>query len=301
MNLLTQMASFARIVELGSLSSAARAQGLSLPAISRQLSELERELGAPLVLRSTRRLSITPSGRAFYDHSVRILREIEEARQSVNPSGVRGTLVVSAGVTIGANLVLACVPDLRQKCPDLVLELRLEDHVVDLLAQGVDVAVRGGVPLPDSAGLIAQPVLRFQRVLVAARSYLRQARTPKDPSLLAKHDCLLQVGPGGPVREWNLRRGEEQRKVGVLGHCRSSAPLALREAARAGLGVALLPLWLVQADVEAGDLVRVLKGWESEPISIFAIYRVEQRNSAAIRAFTAALRGVAAGDAEKPD
>ncbi len=290
MNLLVQLASFVRIVELGSLSAAARAQKLSLPAISRQLAELERELGAPLVLRSTRRLSVTERGRAFYERAVRILRDVDEARESVVEHGVRGTLVVSAGVTLGQRWLLPRLLSLHQRHRDLVVELRLEDDLVDLLADGIDVAVRGGVRPPDSAGLIAQRLIEFDRVLVAAPSYLRKRRTPRDPAVLAEHDCLVQVGRSGPYSKWTLVGPDRSCDVTVRGPFRSSAPGALREAALAGLGVALLPPWLVGDDLAVGALRRVLPAWASGPVGVWAIWRVEHRGSPRVAALVDALR-----------
>jgi DNA-binding transcriptional LysR family regulator len=289
-NLLAQMASFVRIVDLGSLSAAARAQKLSLPAISRQLGELERELGVPLVLRSTRRLSVTTNGQLWYEHCVRILRELDEARQSVACTGVRGPLVVSAGVTIGSRLILPRLPDLHRAHPELVVELRLEDSLVDLLAEGVDVAVRGGVRPPDSSAIVAVPVLAFERVVVASRAYLKKHKAPADPARLASHDALLQVTSGAPVGTWRLRRGDEEpQPVAVRGPFRSTAPLALREAAIAGMGVALLPEWLVRDDLAEGRLQRVLPAWRSDPVTVWGMYRVEQRRSPRIQAFLAAV------------
>lgn len=290
MNLLVQLASFVRVVELGSLSAAARAQKLSLPAISRQLAELERELGTSLVLRSTRRLRVTDPGRAFYERAVRILREVDEARASVSDRAVRGTLVVSVGITLGQVWLLPKLPALQRRHPDLVIELRLEDNLVDLLADGVDVAVRGGVRPPDSATLIAQPLAEFARVLVASPGYLKKRRVGADPVRLGEHDCLVQVGRAGPYASWALRRGDLAREVRVRGPFRSNAPMALREAALAGLGIALLPEWLVTDDLAAGRLQRVLDAWESGPVGVWALYRVEQRSSARIAAFVAAAR-----------
>jgi len=289
MNLLTQMQSFVRVVELGSLSAAARVLHLSLPAISRQLSELEKELGTPLVLRSTRRLAVTDHGRDFYQRAARILRDIDDAKASVASDGARGTLVVSCGVTLGMGLIVPQLAALHRAYPELVVELRLEDHVVDLLADGVDVAIRAGVAPPDSTGLVAQPIATFERVLVAAPSYLRKRKVAAEPACLVEHDCLVQVGRAGPSATWTLTRGDETRSVGVRGPFRTTAPMALREAALAGLGVASLTTWLVADDLTSGRLKRVLPTWLSTPASAWAIYRVEQRGSPRIKAFVQAI------------
>src|SRR5687767_11766775 len=143
MDLLAQMETFVRVVDGKSLSAAARAQRLSLPAVSRQLRALEAELGATLIVRSTRRLHVTDAGRQWYAHCVRILRELEDARAAVGGErGVRGTLLVSASFTFGSVVIVPLLARLAQRHPQLIVDLRLEDHLVDLVAEGVDVAVR---------------------------------------------------------------------------------------------------------------------------------------------------------------
>src|SRR5512139_3908326 len=134
------MQTFVRVVEGNSLSAAARAQRLSLPAVSRQLRALEDELGASLVARSTRRLHVTDAGRQWYEHCVRILREVDAARESIqSPKTVRGTLVVSASMTFGSVVVIPRLTDLAARHPRLEIDLRLEDRLVDLIGEGIDV------------------------------------------------------------------------------------------------------------------------------------------------------------------
>src|SRR6476469_1159041 len=137
MDLLDQMATFVRVVEGKSLSAAARAQRLSLPAVSRQLRALEEELGATLVVRSTRRLHVTDAGRAWYEQSLRVLRQVEEARASVRGTGaVQGTLVVSASLTFGSMIIVPRLAKLAEKHPELTIDLRLEDQLIDLVGEG---------------------------------------------------------------------------------------------------------------------------------------------------------------------
>jgi DNA-binding transcriptional LysR family regulator len=289
-DLLAQMATFVRVVEAGSLSAAARAQRLSLPAVSRQLSALEDDLGVALLVRTTRRLSLTDAGRRWYERSLRVLREIDDARAAVDDArGVRGALTVSAPVTLGLTHLVPRLPALLEGHPGLTVELRLEDRVVDLVADAVDVVVRAGVPLPDSASLIAQPLLRFQRVAVAAPAYLRRRGVPREPAALAKHECLIQLGAAGPLSSWRFFRGDEEHTVEARGSLRVNAPLALLDAARAGVGIALLPDWLVAADLEARRLRRVLGPWRTAEVTAWALYRVEMRTSPRVRAFVDAV------------
>jgi DNA-binding transcriptional LysR family regulator len=290
MDLLSQMTTFVRLVEGKSLSAAARAQRLSLPAVSRQLRALEEELGATLVVRSTRRLHVTDAGRAWYEQSQRVLRQVEEARASVRGTGaVRGTLVVSASLTFGSMIIVPRLAKLAEKHPELTIDLRLEDQLIDLVGEGVDVAIRAGSPPPDSAALIAHPLVRMDRMLVAAPRLLRKHGVPRDPAQLARLPALVQVTPGGSVVPWKLRRGDETRVVEVTGHLRSNAPIALRDLAIGGSGVAYLPDFVVAADLEAGRLRRVLPEWSSPPITAWALHRAELRATPRIRAFLEAM------------
>ncbi len=295
MSFLSGLETFARVVELGSLSAAARARRVSLAAVSRQLAELEREVGAALVLRSTRRMSVTDAGREMYLRAVRILREVEDARTASRARGVAGRLVVSAGVTLGQRWLMPRLAPLVASRPALVVELRLEDALVDLIADGVDVALRGGVAPPDSTVVVAPVVATFHRWLVAAPAYLRTRRSAlRDPAQLADHDALVQLRQQGAAPTWTLEpsRGNPAvvRTIALRERFAATAPAALREAALAGLGVALLPDWLVADDLAARRLRRILPQWRSPPVSIWAIHRVEQRGNARIGALLDALR-----------
>lgn len=134
---------------------------------------------------------------------------------------------------------------------DLLINVRLEDHLVDLVSDAVDVVVRGGVELSDSASLIPRPLLRFRRFVVASPDYLRHHGVPRDPEALASHSCLVQLGAVGPIHEWQFTRGEDSRTIRVAGRLRATGPVALLESAVAGIGVALLPDWLVARELAA--------------------------------------------------
>jgi DNA-binding transcriptional LysR family regulator len=291
MDLLAQMATFVRVVETGSLSAAARSLRLSVPAISRQLASLERDLGATLVLRTTRRLRLTDAGQSFHGRCLRVLKDVDEARQSLGTAaGVAGTLSISAPFSLGMHCVAPRLPALLARHPRLSIELRFEDNLVDMVAERVDVVVRAGAPIASSPSLIAQPLVSFRRVLVASPGYLRRHGSPRTVEALAGHACLVQLGGVGPISTWALSAGSERRAVVVTGRLSMTAPMALREAAIAGAGIAWLADWLVAADLDEGRLARVLPAWASEPVSAWAVYRVESRRSPAIAAVIAALR-----------
>jgi len=290
MDLLTQMATFVRIVDGKSLSAAARAQRLSLPAISRQLRGLEAELGVSLIVRSTRRLHVTDAGQQWYAHCVRMLHELDEARASVGTlRGVRGTLVVSASLTFGTEVIVPELTPLVAKHPHLVIDLRLEDQLVDLVAEGVDVAIRAGSPPPDSTAFVAQPIFAMRRVVVAAPRWLRKHGTPREPDQLARHPCLVQVTPAGMTVRWQLCRDRDDLTIDVRGQVRSNAPVALRALAIDGAGLAYLPDWVVADDVASGRLRRVLPAWTSPSLMAWAVYRTGLRGAPRLRAFLEAL------------
>jgi DNA-binding transcriptional LysR family regulator len=289
MDLLAQMATFVRVVDGKSLSAAARAQRLSLPAVSRQLRALEEELGTSLVVRSTRRLRVTDAGQQWYGHCVRILRELDEARVSVrSTTKVQGTLVVSASLTFGAVVIVPRLAKLVAAHPQLVVDLRLEDQLVDLVGEGVDLAVRAGSPPPDSTSFVARPIFAMDRILVASPRWLRKNTAPREPEQLARCACLVQVTPSGTVIRWSLRRrddDEEARTIDVRGQLRTNAPSALRDLAVDGAGIAYLPDWLVAGDLSRGVLRRVLPAWSSPSITAWAVHRAELRGVSRLRAF----------------
>jgi len=292
MDLLEQMHTFVAIVEGKSLSRAARVRRLSLPAVSRQLRALETELGASLVIRSTRRLHVTEPGLAWYERCRRVLREIEDGKEAARDTrGVRGRLVISASLTFGQAIVVPRLTQLSAAHPELVIDLRLEDQLVDLVAEGVDVAIRAGSPPPNSTALVAHPIFAMDRILVASPRWLKQHGVPREPAQLSERDCLIQVTPAGHEVPWSLGRSptEPHRTVEVRGRLRANAPMALRDLAVAGAGIAYLPDWLVADQLEAGTLKRVLPGWASEPITAWLVHRAELRGTARIRALLAAL------------
>jgi DNA-binding transcriptional LysR family regulator len=293
MDLLEQMATFVSVVDGKSLSAAARARRLSLPAVSRQLRALELELGASLIVRSTRRLHVTDPGLAWYERCKRVLREVDEGRAAArNTKGVNGRLVISAPLTLGASVIVPRLPKLADQHPHLVIDLRLEDQLIDLVAEGVDVAVRAGSPPPDSTAFVAHAIFNMERILVASPPWLKRHGTPREPEQLARHDCLIQVTPAGTVVPWflGLHGGPEgTRAIDVHGRLRSNAPSALRDLALQGGGVAFLPDWLVADDLDRGKLKRVLPKWSSRPITAWLIHRAELRGAPRIRAFLDAM------------
>ncbi len=288
MDLLAKANTFVRIVEAGSFSGAARSLRQSLAAISRQVKALERELGAKLVVRTTRSLRLTEEGRRFHEHALRLVREAEAARASVrHGNALAGHVLVSSSVTLGVRLLVPALPALLEAHPALRVELRLEDRPVDLVSEGVDIAVRAGLDLPDTTSLVAVPLARFDRFAVASPAYLKKHGTPRSVGSLANHAAI--VGPQSRAT-WTFVEGGEPRTVQVEARLQVGTLLGLRAAALAGAGVAVLPAFVVADDLEAGALVRVLSQASLAPVLAHALYRVEMRGVPRVQAVLAHLQ-----------
>lgn len=286
MDLLAQMEAFVRVVELGGLSTAAKVLQLSVPTVSRQLSALEETLGTPLLIRTTRTLTLTEEGRRYYEHCLRVRHEVEEAQNSVRRgTAITGLLTVTAAVTFGLARVSPHLPSFLSAHPSLRVDLRLEDRLADLATEGVEIAIRGGSTLPDSTSLIAHPLTTYQRVVVASPAYLQHRGTPKSPDDLARHDVLIHLGASGIADSWQFTKDGVESTAKVRGPLRTNAVYALRDGAMAGLGLALLPDWLVAADVAAGRLKILLREFASAPTVVSAVHRTELRGTARVRAF----------------
>jgi DNA-binding transcriptional LysR family regulator len=290
-DLVERMTTFVRIVETGSLAAAARQLRISSAAVSRQLAAIENEMGAALVLRSTRRLSVTDVGNQYYARCLRILREIDEAWSlGRSQTDLKGLLTVSAPVTFGLARIAPHVSSLLTKHPGLCLDLRLEDRIVDLVGEGIDLAIRAGIQPPVSDSLVAHALLTYERVAVASPAYLERMGEPRTPDALASHVALLSSSGEGRSRTWRFQRKGRGAHVQIAASFRSNALYALREAAVRGTGIALLPEWLVTQEVARGDLRLVLQEWRAPPTSVVAIHRAEQRGAPRIRAFIEHLR-----------
>jgi DNA-binding transcriptional LysR family regulator len=213
------------------------------------------------------------------------LREVEQARAAVSDEGeARGRLVVSAPVSFGETFLVPRLPKLLERNPALEVELRLEDRVADLLGEAVDVAIRTGFGVPDSADVVAHPLCTFQRYIVASPGYLTRRGRPAAPTELLDHDCLVHLGAGGTCSAWRFLDAGEQRVFTLRGPFSATTPTALRELALADQGIAMLGDWMVEDDLRAGRLERLLTDHEVVPVAIWAIHRRELRGSPRVRA-----------------
>ena len=304
MDLLDKMATYVRVLEAGSFSAAARQLRISPAAVSRQIATLEADLKVPLVLRSTRKMAVTPAGRRYYERCLRILREVEEA-QAIGGTEIEGILRVNAPVTFGLACVLPTLHALLRKHPGLRLDLRLEDRFADLVLEGFDVAIRVGSAPPESTQLVAHRLVSYRRVLVAAPAYLKRRGEPKTAEALARHDGLTYA-TGDAADSWTLAGDGREVQVPMNVAFRSNALHAVRALALEGLGIAFLPEWFVAVAVERRALRVLLPEWRSLPVEVHAIHRTEHRGAPRVRALVDHLRAALAapnptlGDAVAP-
>jgi DNA-binding transcriptional LysR family regulator len=245
------------VVQTGSLSSAARQLGLSAPSVTRQIQSLEEELGARLFHRTSRHLTLTEAGELYHRHAEQILAQIEDARAAVaNLQAVpRGMLRVHARVLVGVLHIAPALPRFLAANPEVQVDLLLSNAVVDPVERQVDVDIRIGA-LADSS-LIARRLATSERIVCAAPAYLARHPAPARPADLARHNCLTyRLNMGRPVWRF-LDAAGSLLEIPVSGSLQTDSGPALLEAARGGLGIALMPDWSVLEDVRGGRLVRL--------------------------------------------
>ena len=282
---LAAMAAFAKVVESNSFSGAAKALGRSKSAVSKLVAGLEDEMGARLLNRTTRRLSLTEAGLAFYEGAARALAAAEEAEAAVTQlsTAPRGVLRVNAPMSFGVRHVAPALADFMAAYPELAVELDLNDRVVDLVEEGYDLAVRV-VRLSDSS-LIARRLAPSRFVLSAAPSYLARRGTPLEPEDLAGHDCLIYSYQTTGER-WRFQGPGGTRQVRIAGRLRANNGDALLGAALGGAGVALLPSFICGEAVRDGRLVQLMPDWNRrQDVEVCAVYPASRNLSPKVRVF----------------
>jgi DNA-binding transcriptional LysR family regulator len=284
MDQIAAMRSFRKVLELGSFSAAARQLGLSKAAVSKQVSELEAYLGATLIHRTTRRLHPTDAGQAYFDSSVSLLDELDNADSAVRhlQSEPSGTLRVSVPSAFGQVCISAMLAELCRRYPKLTVSVEATDRLVDLVEEGFDAAIRIRQSLPDST-LIARRIRSIGIYAVAAPAYLKAHGTPQKPEDLGRHDCFIYTLSSRPF-DWTFGGPGGPRTVKVRGPLYANHGQLLLEPLRAGLGIALLPEFLLSADVKAGKLVPILAKYPVDPLSLFVVYPPSRHSSPKIRA-----------------
>lgn len=253
---------FVEVVRQGSFAAVARERNIDPSSVSRAIAALESELGIRLFQRTTRQLSPTEAGMAYFERVEPLVEEMERAiAVAKDISGQpKGVLRVTASVSFGLKCIVPLLPQFTAKYPELTVDLLLTDTVVDLFAEKIDVAVRLG-KLADSS-LIAQQLMLTSYAVCASPKYLQQWGKPQTPTEVEQHNCLLFPLPGFRTR-WIFRDREGNiQEISVRGRTIISNAIALQQCAIAGMGLALLPNWLIDEDIDAGRLVKLFPDYE---------------------------------------
>jgi len=285
------MVTFARVVEAKSFTRAAEKLGVSKSAVSMRVTALETELKVALLHRTTRKLSLTPEGAALYEKCARVAAAADDAAAAVAGAGdaPRGLLRVNAPIAFAEDYLPAAMATFLERYPDVRLELSLGDRTVDLVEEGIDVAIRITSRL-RGGGLVAKKLASDRPVLCASPAYLERRGRPESASDLLEHDCLvyslLRVSD-----EWRFRERGSKELLAVPIEPRFSAAsgAVLRRAAVAGMGLAVLPRFMVASDLAAGRLSVALDTLHAVPLGVYAVYPESRRAPSKVRAFVDVL------------
>ncbi len=283
---------FLRVLDLGSISAAARSLDLSPAVASQRLKRLERALGVRLLHRTTRRLHPTPEGIALAEQGRELVEDLEALTSGLRRSAteVSGTLRVTTSASFGRLYISPLLPEFLLAHPRLRVSIDLSDQTIDLVSAGYDLAIRIGA-LDDST-LVARRLASNRRVLCASPEYLRRHGVPRTPADLARHECILLSGSQGRQDTWRLRdRQGQDTVVHVQGRLESNFGEVIRDAAVAGLGIALHSTWHVCEDLHAGRLQVVLPDHAIADSGIYAVMPQRRMVPPRVRAFTDFLAG----------
>ena len=288
-NQLPELLAFVESVELNSLSAAARVLGTTPSAISKRVAKLENRLGIRLLQRTTRSLNLTSEGTTYYEQIARLLRELEAADQSI-VSGDKpiGKLTISASLDFGQWLLVQSIPQFMELYPDVEIDLRLSDRLVDLVVEGIDIAIRLG-ELDDSS-LIRTHLGKASFALCASPDYLDAHGRPLAPNDLLHHNCLCYVFNGRPVA-WDFFISNRWETTPVKGTFNADNGGALLNAAVAGLGITRLCLFQIQKEIEEQQLEVILPDQLQPGFTVHALVTHRQHLSPRVRAFLDFLKG----------
>jgi DNA-binding transcriptional LysR family regulator len=267
---LQQVTLFVRAVEAGSFSKVAREAGLSQPSVSRNIAELEDRLGIKLLLRTTRKLTPTDAGRAFFTRAQDVLSGLDEAESAARGAdSLSGVLRLALPVAFGIREVAPLLAPFLEQHPALKIDMLMADRFEDLVAEGVDMALRVGRQ-PDSS-FVVRRLASARRLVVASPDYLARRGVPATPADLAQHDCLR--GPTDFNAEgWSFKHGDTVTSIAVNGRVRVSSAGGVIACATEGLGIALASVWMCRAELTAGTLVPILIDYAIDPVDAYAVF-----------------------------
>ncbi|NLZ12339.1 MAG: LysR family transcriptional regulator [Alcaligenaceae bacterium] len=285
-----QLESFVAVAAMGSLSAAARVEGIAPTMMSRRIDALEERLGVKLLMRSTRKLSLTTEGAMFLEEAQRILRDLGEAEAQVAQGASRpgGPLRISAPAGFGRRHIAPLLPAFLERYPDITITLDLSDRLVDLIEERYDCAIRIGDL--DNSQYIGIRLADNRRIIVASPDYLKRYGRPNTPDDLASHNCLSFGTQGNQSRGWLLRQDGHVKACRVKGTMSSTDGSVLLAWALAGCGLAWRSLWEVRQDLVAGRLVSVLDDYVAPPNGIFALMPERRHIPPRLQVFTDMLK-----------
>jgi len=295
MDLVAAIRSFQKVIEAGSFSGAARELGVLPSSVTRQVDALEAELGVRLLQRSTRQTVLTEAGQLYLERISDALRSLDEAKREVALLGraPQGVLRVGLPLAFGHRHIVPLLPSFLARYPSLKLALFFADKFVDFARDDIDLTIRVGAV--EGHEVVAKKLLGNRRWICASRAYLESRGVPKTPAALEKHNCLLYRYHHGRLI-WYLRRGGSVSRIAVNGNVSADSGEALRELALHGCGVALLPDWLIDNDVQRGALVKLFADYDVtvssavEELGVYAVYPTSRRASPKVEALVSYLR-----------
>ncbi len=272
MDVLTSMVIFCRVVEAGSFSAVANERDMSPSSVSKHITALEKRLGTQLLGRTTRQLNPTDAGCEYYNYCNQMLEELSEVEASVSryQFETSGTLHLSLPVTFGELHIIPALWVFHEKYPEMNIDLTMDDREIDLVREGVDLAIKIG-PLADSS-IVARKIGSTKRLFVASPEYLAKHGEPETPVELEQHNCVVLSSMTVPG-EWQYTGQKGRGKVRVSGNLTVNNPAALREAVLAGVGLAAAPVWLVHEGIQQGKLKVILNDYIPIALDINAVYR----------------------------
>ncbi|OWY31979.1 LysR family transcriptional regulator [Herbaspirillum aquaticum] len=300
MDRLALMETYVCTVETGSFSAAARRLEVGQPAVSKAIAQLEERLQARLLLRSTRGLTPTEAGQAYYESAKRAIAMADEADSVVRgvSADLVGKLRVSAAVTFTRLHVIPHIKRFMEHHPQLEIEVVLDDRHIDLLENGIDIALRMG-NLGDSS-MTARRVATGRRMVVATPAYLAQRGVPQKPADLVHHEAVVYLSDAGGATTWSFERDSAEVSVTVSGHLRVSAAEGVRAAVCADVGVAIVSEWMFAPELARGTVCQLLPEWSLPTIDVWALYPSGRLASAKARAFAAFVEEIMMGEGAAP-
>jgi len=284
MDLFSSMRMYIAVVDGGSFAAAADRLDISRAMVSKQIQKLETHLGTRLMNRTTRRLSLTETGRGFYERSVQIMSDVDEAEQVAGQltSKPQGVLRVTIPLSYGQHRLGAIMGEYSQAYPQVQLDISLSDRKVDLIEDGFDLAVRIGTMAQSD--LIARKIGSVRSIVCASPAYLARRGTPTTPAELSAHACLGYTLTGSGA-DWRIEGPDGLVTIPISGPIKADNGDIIRQAALCGAGIVFQPHFIVDDDIASGKLVRILPQWQSEDLGVYAVYPSRKHVSAKVRTF----------------